>query len=181
MESLLKELGDGTFKPEEAGDITAEEKEQERVFKEAWNKIMGDEEPSTSASTSTPPASAAQSSQKGPEGSFQDRIKQTMDKMKEGQSSLKVRSPYKSDASTSSFEQSSDGGDDPDMEALLSSLNNMGGDGEAEDGLQGLLETMMSQLMSKEVLYEPLKEMHEKVCKLTNLVPQPTLTMCIVP
>jgi len=69
-----------------------------------------------------------------------------MDKMKEGQSSLKP----------------SDGGGDPDMEALLSSLNNMGGDGEAEEGLQGLLETMMSQLMSKEVLYEPLKEMHEK-------------------
>ena len=44
----------------------------------------------------------------------------------------------------------------------------MGGDGEAEDGLQGMLETMMSQLMSKEVLYEPLKEMHEKVCKSSN-------------
>ena len=39
----------------------------------------------------------------------------------------------------------------------------MGGGGEAEDGMQGILETMMSQLMSKEVLYEPLKEMHEKV------------------
>jgi peroxin-19 len=49
------------------------------------------------------------------------------------------------------------------METLLSSLNNLGIDGEDEEGLQGLLETMMSQLMSKEVLYEPLKEMHEKV------------------
>jgi len=58
--------------------------------------------------------------------------------------------------------KSSDGGGDPDLDALLSSLDNMGGDGDAEDGLQGLLETMMSQLMSKEVLYEPLKEMHEK-------------------
>jgi len=69
-----------------------------------------------------------------------------MDKMKEGQSSLK----------------SSDGGDDPDLEALMSSLGNMGGEGDTEEGLQGFLETMMSQLMSKEVLYEPLKEMHEK-------------------
>ena len=49
------------------------------------------------------------------------------------------------------------------MEALLSSLNNIGADGEDEEGLQEFLETMMSQLMSKEVLYEPLKEMHEKV------------------
>ena len=63
------------------------------------------------------------------------------------------------------------------METLLSSLKNMGGDGEAEEGLQGLLETMMSQLMSKEVLYEPLKEMHEKVCKLIISDLRPTLTM----
>jgi len=93
MESLLKELGDGTFKPEETSELTAEEKEQERKFQEAWSKIMNNIEPSTSTPTSTAPATAAKSSQKGPEGSFQDRIKQTMDKMKEGQSSLKVRDP----------------------------------------------------------------------------------------
>ena len=91
MESLLKELGDGTFKPEETNEPTAGEKEQERIFKDAWSKIMDDVESSTSTSASTAPTTAAQSSQKGPEGSFQDRIKQTMDKMKEGQSSLKVR------------------------------------------------------------------------------------------
>ena len=51
------------------------------------------------------------------------------------------------------------------MEALLSSLNNIGAGEEDEEGLQGLLETMMSQLMSKEVLLEPLKEMQEKVRK----------------
>jgi peroxin-19 len=57
------------------------------------------------------------------------------------------------------------------METLLSSLNSIGVDGEDEEGLQGLLETMMSQLMSKEVLYEPLKEMHEKVRKLGSSTP----------
>ena len=93
MESLLKELGDGTLKLDETSELTAEEKEQERVFKDAWNKIMGDVEPSTPASTSPAPPNASQSSQKVSEGSFQDRIKQTMDKMKEGQSSLKVRDP----------------------------------------------------------------------------------------
>ena len=34
---------------------------------------------------------------------------------------------------------------------------------ESEEELKGILETMMSQLMSKEVLYEPLKELHDKV------------------
>lgn len=67
------------------------------------------------------------------------------------------------------------------MEALLSSLGDIGDDGETEGGLQGLLETMMSQLMSKEVLYEPLKEMDEKVYKFANSVLQPTLTIQLVP
>lgn len=93
MESLLKELGDGTLKLDETNELTAEEKEQERIFKDAWNKIMGDVEPPTSAPTSTTPANVAQSSQRVLEGSFQDRIKQTMDKMKEGESSLKVCDP----------------------------------------------------------------------------------------
>jgi len=91
MESLLKELGDGTLTLEETSELTTEEKEQERIFKDAWKNIMGDVEPSMPPSTSTAPASATQNPQKGSEGSFQDRIKQTMDKMKEGQSSLKVR------------------------------------------------------------------------------------------
>jgi len=113
------------------------------MFKDAWNKIL---DPSTSTPTSATPADAVQSSQKGPDGSFQERVRQTMDKMKEGQSSLK----------------SSGVEGDPGLGALLSSLDNTGAEGEDEEGLQGLLETMMSQLMSKEVLYEPLKEMHEK-------------------
>lgn len=55
----------------------------------------------------------------------------------------------------------------------MSSLGNMGGEGDTEEGLQGFLETMMSQLMSKEVLYEPLKEMHEKVYQFINSAIQP--------
>jgi len=152
MESFLKELGDGSFKPEETSNLTAEEKEKEEAreqeFKDAWNKVMSDAVPSASTSASTAPANDTKSSQKGAEGSFQERVKQTMDKMKEGQSSLKS--------------SDNDDGGDPDLATLLSSLNNLGVDGETEEGLHGFLETMMSQLMSKEVLYEPLKEMHEK-------------------
>jgi len=44
----------------------------------------------------------------------------------------------------------------------LSELGKMGEGGEGDDELQGILETMMSQLMSKDVLYEPLKELHDK-------------------
>lgn len=82
MESLLKELAHSTSPPEKA---FAEE--EQMMFKEAWDKIM---DPSTSTSTSATPANAAKSSQEGPDGSFQERVRQTMDKIKEGESSLKV-------------------------------------------------------------------------------------------
>ena len=61
------------------------------------------------------------------------------------------------------YAQDSAEGDDT-LEQLLKSLGDANvGDGNPEDQLQGLLENMMTQLMSKEVLYEPLKELHEKV------------------
>ena len=36
-------------------------------------------------------------------------------------------------------------------------------DREGGKDVQGVLESLMGQLMSKEVLYEPLKELHQKV------------------
>ena len=56
----------------------------------------------------------------------------------------------------------SQAGDD-DLAALLDS-----GD---DASLQNLLEGMMGQLMSKEVLYEPLKELNEKVGSYLSAVP----------
>ena len=52
------------------------------------------------------------------------------------------------------------------IEALLQSLGDLGlGEGgEDEAELAGFLESMMGQLMSKEVLYEPLKELAAGVC-----------------
>jgi len=38
-----------------------------------------------------------------------------------------------------------------------------GGGGEGGEGdMEGILETLMSQLMSKDILYEPLNELHQK-------------------
>lgn len=52
------------------------------------------------------------------------------------------------------------------LDAILQSLGDLGlGEGGDEDAeLAGFLETMMGQLMSKEVLYEPLKELADGVC-----------------
>ena len=50
------------------------------------------------------------------------------------------------------------------LEDLFARLGGDLGGEESEEELKGILETMMSQLMSKDVLYEPLKELHDKVC-----------------
>lgn len=56
--------------------------------------------------------------------------------------------------------------DAPDsVEAMVAQLTeglDLGGE-ESEEELQKLFEGMMSQLMSKEILYEPLKELYTKV------------------
>lgn len=65
-------------------------------------------------------------------------------------------------------------GGDP-LEALLSQL----GDGEeSEEQIQGLLESMMAQLMSKDVLYEPLKELGDKVRDSSSLYEFNHLDIC---
>ena len=53
------------------------------------------------------------------------------------------------------------------LQSLLNSLKELGlnseGNEEDEEELAGFLENMMGQLMGKEVLYEPLKELNDKV------------------
>lgn len=96
----------------------------------------------SSSSTSGPAANPA------PPANFQDAIKNTMSRLRE------------SDASASS--STGAGGDDMDLEKLMAALGN--GEGmEGEEGISKMLETMMGELMSKDVLYEPLKELKDKV------------------
>lgn len=59
-----------------------------------------------------------------------------------------------------------DGGGDipPDLAALLAKMGEGGlGDGDGEDDYAGLLDGMMSQLMTKELLEEPMAELASKV------------------
>lgn len=58
------------------------------------------------------------------------------------------------------------------LAALLSNLEN----GLSDDpNLQEALDSMMSQLMSKELLYEPIKDLNEKVCLSPSIPPLPRL------
>ncbi|CAE6426140.1 unnamed protein product [Rhizoctonia solani] len=77
-----------------------------------------------------------------PDDAFQRTIRQAMDKLKTSDENAKAS------------------GSTDDFAELLKQLGEGGGEG--EEGLQGMIENMMGQLMSKEILYEPLVEMNEK-------------------
>lgn len=149
MESLLKGLGIESRAGSEGTDGTTE---QERLAA-AWEAMLveGMDAMPGSSSARTP----ADTVSPGPkEDDFQSRIRSTMHKLKESESGLK------------SSDSSASGGGET-FESLLSQLQGLGdisGDGaESEEQLQGVLEAMMGQLMSKDVLCEPLKELHDKV------------------
>ncbi|KAF8551444.1 hypothetical protein OG21DRAFT_1417995 [Imleria badia] len=143
MESLLRELGIDPGAASEGADGVGE---RERLAA-AWEAMLvegmdGMADPSASTSSPRPM-----------EDNFQSRVRSTQSRLKESESGLKS-----SDSSTTK--------DGDSLQSLLSQLQGLGefaGDGaESESEIQGVLEEMMGHLMSKNVLYEPLKELHEK-------------------
>jgi len=144
MESLLKEIGgEGALDADD--ELTEEEREKEKAFKSAWESLFMEGIAGTGVGGSKPSSPSTTAKPGEAEDSFQSRIKMTMDKLKESESTLKT-----------------DSGSTPDLGSLLSGLGNLGEGGEGDEELQAILETMMSQLMSKDVLYEPLKELKDK-------------------
>jgi len=176
MENLMRELG-----AEAAGASTGEEgeelsEEQQKAFKAAWEAMLVDgmngkddgtdgEDPLLSLGEILKGAGQPAASTSKGDGTkkldetlnFQDKIKQAMNKLKEVE------------------EKSKAGGTAPgseSIEELLKSLGDLGlgdlglggeGGGDSEAELAGFLETMMGQLMSKEILYDPLKELAQGV------------------
>jgi peroxin-19 len=97
-------------------------------------------------------ASASSSSKKGgaaQQESFQDTVRKTMERMQASGASA--------DAAAASDAPSSE----EDMMAQLMKELQAGGGGGEED-FNKMLMGMMSQLTNKEILYEPMKELHDK-------------------
>lgn len=95
--------------------------------------------PSTRASAGAGPAQ--------PPANFQDAIRSTMSRLRESDQT----------ASSSTGEAN-----EMDFEKLMAAFGNVEG-AEGEEGIASMLENMMSELMSKDVLYDPLKELRDKV------------------
>ncbi|KIP02759.1 hypothetical protein PHLGIDRAFT_32078 [Phlebiopsis gigantea 11061_1 CR5-6] len=134
----------------EGAPATQDEREREAAFRKAWEEMLvegmnGALEKDDHLNMSF---SSTEGSGKGDKADpFQSSIKKAMDK-------LKVAEEAKDGANLA---------DDDDTDPLAKLLSHIGeGGAESEEDLQGLLESMMTQLMGKDVLYEPLKELHDK-------------------
>jgi len=102
--------------------------------------------------TSQPASSSSSSTKKPAEPSFQDTIRKTMERM---QTSGQTASAAASGPSS-----------DPDEDMLVQMLKEMQsgdfGGADSEQDLNKLLMGMMEQLTNKDILYEPMKELHDK-------------------
>ncbi|KAG2346396.1 Pex19-domain-containing protein, partial [Suillus weaverae] len=145
MESLWRgiaqqEMNEGLNNEDETSE---QREERERSLAAAWEAMLiegmdGSSDPSLTQGAPIAPKA-------GEKDDFRSRIQNTMNKLKESESGLKSSDPGSSATSA-----------DP-LEALLSQFG-----GEDEEEMQGVLEAMMGQLMGKDVLYEPLKELSDK-------------------
>ncbi|CAO3593624.1 unnamed protein product [Absidia cylindrospora] len=126
--------------------------DQDPEMKAAFEKVWGSFDPTTmaaqaneEAATSTSATARAPAPATAPTAaggaSFQDTIAQTMNKLKD--SSKQVDSSINEE------------GEDAFMAELMKQMEGLTDGGDFENVLEG----MMSQLMSKEMLYEPMKDM----------------------
>lgn len=92
----------------------------------------------------------------GGEKSFQDAVKATMEKLKQSNESA-TKNAKGAGSGNPLASLGLDG--DSDLAQVLEALSSAGGDGEMPE-LNKMLAQMMEDLMNKEILYEPLKDLH---------------------
>ncbi|KAL0071106.1 Peroxisome chaperone and import receptor [Marasmius tenuissimus] len=160
MEELMKDYVAGTTESGDSDENDDEKQKTEKMLKAAWEAMlvegMNDMVPGGPAGDVQPaPTAPEQGNSAG--NDFQSRIKQTMDKLKESESNLKAGSSAAPDT----------------LEGLLQSLQDLGLDNEDDSEFNGFLENVMGQLMTKEVLYPPLKELSENFPPYLAQPPEP--------
>lgn len=158
--------------PEE--EEAAWQKALESVLSGEGLRAMGLDDPSTPApsSSSAPAAPASTSAPSAPSAappkpSFDDTIRRTLDSLKSGSAGPAGTGAGAGSASASAGleEFLRQMGHDPSALDALNGLEGLDGlDGlDGGDDLGGILDGMMSQLMNKEILEEPMAELEAKV------------------
>ena len=154
MNSLVSELGSNPEMQQQfeammteliaAGAAPTQDQAAEHVKRASENMP---EMPDESVKKGAPSSSGGKK-----EDTFQETIRKTMERMQASDSTAKT-------ATASGAEKSED-------ELFAEMLKQLGAGGEggegSEDDFNSMLLSMMSQLTNKEILYEPMKELHDK-------------------
>lgn len=155
MEALMKGVNPESLPAADQSQTEAEGLPNEEEMMRQFEQMMADMgfggaappgNSTASASGSGPTASGSKQGPAVPPANFQDAIKSTMSRLRESDQTA-----------TSNATQANE----MDFEKLMEALGNVSG-AEGEEGVAAMLENMMSELMGKEVLYEPLKELRDK-------------------
>lgn len=124
--------------------------------------ILGEEEGTKIADTATTERHRRESEQEQPKAasssaaagksnkSFEDTIRQTMSRLDESDTQAKTAT-----------QQSANKSEEDMLAEMLKALDSGGGDG-GEDGISKMFLNMMQQLTQKDMLYEPMKELHDQ-------------------
>lgn len=100
----------------------------------------------------TAEAKAAGSKKSGQNESFQDTIRKTMERMQGS-----------SDSASAAAASGSENSEEALLAQMMAQLQAGGGGGEGgEEDFSKMLMSMMTQLTNKDILYEPMKELHDK-------------------
>ncbi|KAH9006353.1 Pex19-domain-containing protein [Lactarius hatsudake] len=144
MAAMLRDLVDPQGPSSSAAGKSAsdappvDDPERDRAIREAWEKML-----EKSMDDAFSGLTDDQGATNEPEDAFQKNVKEAMERLRQSDTDLQA------DASAPPADE---------LSAILGSLGEFGDD----ESIQNLLEGMMGQLMGKDVLYEPLKELNEK-------------------
>ncbi|WFD42100.1 Peroxisome chaperone and import receptor [Malassezia psittaci] len=161
MESFMRQMGQGEIDrpPIPSGDAASGTKEQalaeDEMMKQFERMLAGaKQEPSTKAKPSTATPSA--------NDSFQNVIQATMDKLKQSNEDANASASNSASADPSNLFANLGLDENTDLAQMLEALGGSGeGNGDMSE-LSKMLSSMMDDLMGKNVLYEPLKDMQSR-------------------
>ncbi|WFC98017.1 Peroxisome chaperone and import receptor [Malassezia yamatoensis] len=159
MENFMRQMGQGetTRPPIPGGDAASGTKEQalaeDEMMKQFERMLSGaKQEPTTKAEPSTATPSS--------NDSFQNVVQATMDKLKQSNKDASASNSASADPSNLFANLGLD--ENTDLAQMLEALGGAGeGNGDMSE-LSKMLGSMMDDLMGKNVLYEPLKDMHSR-------------------
>lgn len=144
LEKFTKQMEEQGIKPEDLLKAILGEEEGTKIADVATaERGRRESEQQESQPTSSKSVAAGK-----PNKSFEDTIKQTMSRLND------------SDAQAKSATQKSTSNSEEDM--LAEMLKALDGSGGGEDGISKMVLDMMQQLTQKDMLYEPMKELHDQ-------------------